>query len=1505
MSASSAAAPKRVLSTLVALLLVAGTMALLAPGTARADSQALTPTPSTVTADALPTTQIDGVAWSQAVVGNTVYVGGSFASARPAGAAAGTQETPRNNLLAYDIRTGELITSFAPSLNGQVLVVAASPDGSRVYVGGDFTEIDGQVRRRVAAFDTATGTLVAGWSPNINSQVRAIAATDEKVYLGGSITAVDGVSRTRLAAVAAADGALLDWAPLPAGSTGSSGSDQVMSLVVTLNGTQVVAAGRFDSMNGTKATGVAAMDAVTGATKPFAINQKITNQGIDSAVYSVTTDGTYVFGTGYDFGGPGNLEGSFVARADGGAIVEINDCRGDTYSSYPSDGVLYIASHTHNCAPIGGFPEQNPRVHKFATAYTIAPTGKVGSTTFANKNMVGQPAGSLLDWFPTMTPGTVTGQGQAGWSVTGNDQYVVYAGEFPRVNGAGQQGLVRYAKSNIAPNAVGPDATDFAATVTSPSAGQARIDWTTTSDQDNQYLTYSVYREGVSQPVYETVKPSTWWQNSQMTAVDAGVNGSLRYRVVATDPFGNRVATEWVSVQVAPAPTAGTGDYVTTVRADSPQSYWRLGETVTGGTAADAVGSRPLTVGSGVTRNAAGALAGDPNTAYSFNGSSSATLATQTATAAPNTFTAEAWFLTSSTSGGRILGWGNSASGTSSTYDRQVYLDSRGRVNFGVKTTSRSRTTTWTVGSSASFNDGKWHHVAASLSSSGLALYVDGALADSSEDATSGLAYNGYFRVGSDRAISGANTFNGRIDEVALYPTALSAARVKAHAVAGGVGLPANLPPMARFTATSETLTGTFDATGATDADGTLAGYAWNFGDGTSGTGATASHTYGAAGTYLVTLTVTDNRGGTSTASRLVTVAIPVPNVPPTASFTRATDSLALAVDASASDDSDGVVRTFAWNFGDGATGTGRTAAHTYATAGTYRVTLTVTDDDGATGTTAQDVPVTAPLVPVVVADDTFDRTVTGGLGSAPTGGAWTSSAGATRQSVSGGTAELKLDGANQNTGAYLGDLALTDADVLTAFSLTAAPTGNGTYVFVSGRRVGTGQEYRVRVRFMSDGRVGLALSRLSGGAEAFPGGEVIVPSLTYTPGTTMNVRLRVTGTGSTEIAASTWLDGSAEPATPQLSRTDTTAELQGAGAVGLSVHRPSGTTAATSVRFLDLRVVTLRADADADAGAEPEPEPEPEPQPEPEPEPQNQAPTASFTAVPTGLTVALDAAASSDADGEVRTYAWTFGDGQSGEGATASHTYGTGGTFPVTLTVTDEDGATATVTQDVTVVAPTAPSYVVNDIFDRSVTGGLGEAATGGAWTVSAGGTRQSVTPGVAELRLDAAGNNTGSYLGGISVPDADVLTSFSLTAMPTGNGTYVYVTGRRVGANQEYRVRVRVMADGRVALALSRLTGGTESFPGGEVVVPGLTYAVGDSLSVRVRVSGSGTTAVGASAWTAGTAEPATPSMSRTDTTAELQAPGGVGLGVHRPSGTTVATAVRFTGFTVTPVA
>lgn len=182
---------------------------------------------------------------------------------------------------------------------------------------------------------------------------------------------------------------------------------------------------------------------------------------------------------------------------------------------------------------------------------------------------------------------------------------------------------------------------------------------------------------------------------------------------------------------------------------------------------------------------------------------------------------------------------------------------------------------------------------------------------------------------------------------------------------------PVNQAPTASFTATPATgtapLTVAFDASASTDPDGTIAAYAWAFGDNSTGSGRTASHTFATAGTYSVRLTVTDNAGATASTTRDVTVtsAPPPVNQPPVAAFSATPLSgvapLSVSFDAGASTDPDGTIASYAWTFGDNTTGTGRTVSHTYANVGTYTAQLTVTDNVGATAATSAEIRALAP----------------------------------------------------------------------------------------------------------------------------------------------------------------------------------------------------------------------------------------------------------------------------------------------------------------------------------------------------------------------------------------------------------------------------------------------------------------------------------------------------------------------------------------------------------------
>ncbi|HUF34835.1 MAG TPA: S8 family serine peptidase [Gemmatimonadales bacterium] len=97
--------------------------------------------------------------------------------------------------------------------------------------------------------------------------------------------------------------------------------------------------------------------------------------------------------------------------------------------------------------------------------------------------------------------------------------------------------------------------------------------------------------------------------------------------------------------------------------------------------------------------------------------------------------------------------------------------------------------------------------------------------------------------------------------------------RLLYSAFAGSGGGGSNVSPTASFTFSCSGLTCNFNGTGSGDSDGTIVGYAWNFGDGTTGTGVTPSRTYAAGGTYTVALTVTDDGGATGSTSRQVSVS--------------------------------------------------------------------------------------------------------------------------------------------------------------------------------------------------------------------------------------------------------------------------------------------------------------------------------------------------------------------------------------------------------------------------------------------------------------------------------------------------------------------------------------------------------------------------------------------------------------------------------------------------------
>ena len=384
-------------------------------------------------------------------------------------------------------------------------------------------------------------------------------------------------------------------------------------------------------------------------------------------------------------------------------------------------------------------------------------------------------------------------------------------------------------------------------------------------------------------------------------AGDAWFDGAIDDVAVYGDPLSSTQVSTHFNISGRGVFPAGVGDrYGSVVYSDAPTLFWRLGES-SGVTAADSSGKGNSGTYSGaVTKSVPGAVPGTRNTAAQFNGTNGL-VASNTTFANPQNYSLELWMKTSSTAGGKLLGFGNAQTGSSTSYDRHIYMRPDGRLVFGAYPGS-----TATAVSSAAYNNGQWHHIVATQSGSGMSIYVDGDLVGTNAAITA-QNFTGYWRVGGDNLTSwpdagSTHYITAAIDEVAVYGAALTSEKVKQHyAVATGA-------PIASFSATMSGMNGAFNADASTDLDGSIASYTWDWGDGTAaGSGARPTHSYTAPGSYDVTLTVTDNAGKTSKFTSKVTAKdVTAPTQPGTPTVSSNTGTT-VVINWSASTDAVGV----------------------------------------------------------------------------------------------------------------------------------------------------------------------------------------------------------------------------------------------------------------------------------------------------------------------------------------------------------------------------------------------------------------------------------------------------------------------------------------------------------------------------------------------------------------------------------------------------------------------
>lgn len=265
-----------------------------------------------------------GEIWDIEVVGTRVYVAGGFTSLRNQ-ATGNTTTVQQAYIAAYSITTGLIDTTFRPVIgNGGVEAVEASPDGTKLYIAGNFGTVNGATRKGIARIDPVTGATVAGFVADASAKATELAVTNSTVYVGGKFIAINGVPRSALAALDGNTGAVrADFINDVTGGIGVNGEFSVQRLKLSpdLGRLLVVHTGR--QVNGQDRYGIAIVNTRTSKLLPW--RTRLWDDNLQ-----------FVGGIQRIYGGDISPDGQWfvVSSGSGGDRPPIND----TVVAYPLEG---------------------------------------------------------------------------------------------------------------------------------------------------------------------------------------------------------------------------------------------------------------------------------------------------------------------------------------------------------------------------------------------------------------------------------------------------------------------------------------------------------------------------------------------------------------------------------------------------------------------------------------------------------------------------------------------------------------------------------------------------------------------------------------------------------------------------------------------------------------------------------------------------------------------------------------------------------------------------------------------------------------------------------------------------------------------------------------------------------------------------------------------------------------------------------------------------------------
>jgi hypothetical protein len=437
--------------------------------------------------------------------GDTVYVGGEFTQLiSPSGA---TQAA--SHVAAFDALTLQP-TGWRPTVDGNVLALASSGDGSTIYIGGEFTSVQNSSRVNLAAVSSA-GVLLP-WKSNANGSVRALVVSGSTVYMGGAFRKVQTVGRLGLAAINGANGTLLAWSPsvtIPGTTT-----VPIVRGLALANG-DVVAVGNFTSANGPGESpqsepNQARFDATTGARKSWVNNYAFLS-------YGIVSDGTnYYVGAG----GPG---GSILRYGPTGSQAWRISTDGDVQAIGLYEGNVIAGGHF-----VLTSGKDIPRLAAISTA-------------------------GVLDtsWRPNPN-GTDSGT----WAIAGTNAGRLYVGGgFSAVGGSGAFKKFAQFGGGAPPVDAGPPSAPANLSAQAVAPNRVNLGWTASTD-DIGVTAYDVYRDGVAAPL-ATIPASTACAGTACAFSDTTTEPSTRYAYVVRARDAAAHTSEPSNEATATTPAAG------------------------------------------------------------------------------------------------------------------------------------------------------------------------------------------------------------------------------------------------------------------------------------------------------------------------------------------------------------------------------------------------------------------------------------------------------------------------------------------------------------------------------------------------------------------------------------------------------------------------------------------------------------------------------------------------------------------------------------------------------------------------------------------------------------------------------------------------------------------------------------------------------------------------------------------------------------------------------------